>query len=163
MRFRLVVDGESHEVQADRRPRDTHVHVDGVPYVARVARRAESLSVRIGARRHRVEIRGLAILVDGVRVDVAVRDLVAEPGTGPGRGAGLTGLFEVRPPMPGRVVRLGIAVGSRVRRGDALVVLEAMKMQNEIPSPADAVVREVHVREGETIGADRLIAVLEAV
>jgi pyruvate carboxylase subunit B len=64
--------------------------------------------------------------------------------------------------MPGRVVLVPIREGSHVRRGDALAVLEAMKMQNEIPAPSDGIVRRVGVKEGESIGSDRVIAVIEA-
>jgi len=64
--------------------------------------------------------------------------------------------------MPGRVVRVFAMAGMRVKRGQTLVVLEAMKMQNEIPAPRDGTVREVAVVEGESITADRLVVVLDA-
>jgi len=53
------------------------------------------------------------------------------------------------------------AAGTRVHRGQTLVILEAMKMQNEIPAPGDGVVRQVAVAEGETITADRVVASIE--
>jgi biotin carboxyl carrier protein len=56
-------------------------------------------------------------------------------------------------PMPGRVLRLLCAVGDHVARGQALVVLEAMKMENEQVANAAGVVREVLVREGESVDA----------
>ena len=52
-------------------------------------------------------------------------------------------------------------VSFTIRRGETLVVLEAMKMQNEIPAPADGVVRQVAVTEGETVTADRVVASIE--
>src|SRR6266705_4484780 len=73
------------------------------------------------------------------------------------RGAAI----DVRSSMPGRVVRVLVAPGARVRRGQTLLVLEAMKMQNEIPAPQDGVVRRLNATEGETIPADRVVAVLE--
>jgi pyruvate carboxylase subunit B len=63
--------------------------------------------------------------------------------------------------MPGRVVRVLAEAGAPVKRGQTLVILEAMKMQNEIPAPRDGVVREVAVVEGESITADRVVVVLE--
>ena len=63
--------------------------------------------------------------------------------------------------MPGRVVRILVRPGDRVKKGQTLVVLEAMKMQNEIPAPADARVTDVRVAEGESVTGDRVIAVLE--
>ena len=54
----------------------------------------------------------------------------------------------VLPAMPGRVVELRVKEGDRVRKGDVLVVLEAMKMRNELASPADGIVRGIRVAAG---------------
>jgi biotin carboxyl carrier protein len=64
--------------------------------------------------------------------------------------------------MPARVVRVLAQTGSRVKRGDILLVLEAMKMQNEIAAPRDGLLREVPVVEGESVTADQIVAVLES-
>lgn len=57
----------------------------------------------------------------------------------------------VTPPMPGRVVELRAREGDRVTRGEILLVLEAMKMRNEIPSPASGIVRRVRVAPGANV------------
>ena len=54
-------------------------------------------------------------------------------------------------PMPATVLRLNVAAGDRVRRGDTLVVLEAMKMELPVRAPSDALVEAVHCREGEIV------------
>ncbi len=54
-------------------------------------------------------------------------------------------------PMPATVLRLNVAAGERVRRGDTLIVLEAMKMELPVRAPADAVVAAVHCREGDLV------------
>ena len=54
----------------------------------------------------------------------------------------------VVPPMPGKVIEVRVKEGDRVRKGDVLLVLEAMKMRNEIVSPADGVVRGLAVSAG---------------
>jgi len=58
--------------------------------------------------------------------------------------------------MPGRIVRVLVSAGDRVQKGSELLVLEAMKMQNEIQSPADGLVAQVFVQAGDTVegGAD---------
>jgi len=58
--------------------------------------------------------------------------------------------------MPGRIARVLVEKGATVRRGTGLLVLEAMKMENEIPAPADGVVDEIFVKAGDTVegGAD---------
>jgi biotin carboxyl carrier protein len=163
MRFRLIVDGEAHEVEVDGEPPGLTVRVDGAAYRTTAVRDGTELTVRIGARRHRIRIHGRQVLVDGLTHEVATEalDVAGRPSAG-AEGARSGGVFEVRPPMPGRVVRLAAAAGDRVKRGQTVAVLEAMKMQNDIPAPTDGVVKSVGVREGESISADRVIAVLEA-
>jgi propionyl-CoA carboxylase alpha chain len=63
-------------------------------------------------------------------------------------------------PMPGSVVRIAIAVGDRVRAGEPILWLEAMKMQHRINAPADGVVAELPVREGQQIDVGAVLAVL---
>jgi glutaconyl-CoA/methylmalonyl-CoA decarboxylase subunit gamma len=59
----------------------------------------------------------------------------------------------VLPPMPGRVIEVRVKEGDAVRKGDVLLVLEAMKMRNEIASPADGVVRGLTVSSGTNVRA----------
>jgi len=62
----------------------------------------------------------------------------------------------IKAPMPGRISRVLVEKGTEVRRGEGLLVLEAMKMENEIPAPADGVIDEIFVKPGDTVegGAD---------
>jgi biotin carboxyl carrier protein len=63
-------------------------------------------------------------------------------------------------PMPGKVVKVLVAVGDEVKEGQGLVVVEAMKMENELRSPKDGKVVELHVKEGQAVeGNARLCAV----
>ncbi len=163
MRFRLVVDGEPHEIELQGDPPTLTVIVDGAPYRAKAERNGSELAVRIGTRRHRIGVRGRQVTVDGLVHEVSTEAVEGAGRMALGGGGSRSGsVLEVRPPMPGRIVRLPVAAGDRVKRGQTLAVLEAMKMQNEIPAPADGVVRSVGVSEGESIGAERVIAVLEA-
>ena len=62
--------------------------------------------------------------------------------------------------MPGRVVRVLVAAGADVAAGQGLVVVEAMKMENELRAPRAGRVAEVAVREGEAVDAGALLAVI---
>ncbi len=162
MRFRLVVDGESHEVDVEGKAPALTVKVDGVPYRTRAAREDGELQVRVGTRRHEVRIRGRQVILDGMAHEVSTEALEVMGRLSVGaEGSRVGAVLEVRPPMPGRIVKVRVSVGDRVGRGQTLAVLEAMKMQNEIPSPVEAVVRSVGVQEGDSIPSDRVIAVLE--
>jgi len=64
--------------------------------------------------------------------------------------------------MPGLVVKIKATVGQKVAKGDTLVILEAMKMENEIKCSHDGVVKAIHVKEGESLEEGRLLMELEA-
>ena len=55
--------------------------------------------------------------------------------------------------MPGKVVKVNVEVGAEVTEGEGVMIVEAMKMENEIPAPIDGVVKEVSVAEGDTVEA----------
>src|SRR5207248_6989401 len=67
----------------------------------------------------------------------------------------------VTAPMPGTVIRVLVEPGARVSARQALVVLEAMKMETPLPSPYDATVKAVHVAEGDRVGGGALLVELE--
>jgi pyruvate carboxylase subunit B len=64
---------------------------------------------------------------------------------------------ELRADMPGLVVDIKCAVGDTVQRGEALVVLEAMKMQNELGAPGDGVVESIHAEPGQSVESGALL------
>jgi biotin carboxyl carrier protein len=69
----------------------------------------------------------------------------------------LTGPQTITAEMPGKVVKVVVASGGSVREGQGVVLIEAMKMENEIPSPIEGVVTEVAVSEGQTVEAGALL------
>ena len=71
------------------------------------------------------------------------------------------GVAEIRAPMPGKVVRVQIEAGASVEKGTGLVVVEAMKMQNEMKSPREGVVVSINVKPGDTVNAGDVLAVVE--
>jgi biotin carboxyl carrier protein len=64
-------------------------------------------------------------------------------------------------PMPGAVVKINCRPGEMVKKGDVIIVLEAMKMENEIHSPMDGLVKEVNVKEGMTVSPDEVMVAFE--
>ncbi len=78
-----------------------------------------------------------------------------------GSAATATGPQPIASPMPGRVVRLLTQVGDTVEAGQGVVVVEAMKMQNEMAAPRSGTVSEIHVSEGQTVKAGEILAVVE--
>ena len=71
------------------------------------------------------------------------------------------GAAEIRAAMPGKVVRILLQAGSPVIKGDGVLIVEAMKMQNELKAPKDGTIKDVSVEEGSTVSAGDVLAVIE--
>lgn len=67
------------------------------------------------------------------------------------------GAIKVESPMPGTIMDVKVAVGDTVKDGQVLVILEAMKMENDIVSPGDGVVASINVKQGDSVSANDLL------
>lgn len=76
-------------------------------------------------------------------------------------GASEQGVMKIKAPMPGKVVRILAPVGSQVETGQSVVVIEAMKMQNELKAPKTGVVKKINVEEGAAVEAGQALAEVE--
>lgn len=74
----------------------------------------------------------------------------------------IKGKIEVKAPMPGLIVEFEVAEGQEVKQGDGLVVIEAMKMENEIRATGDAVVKKILKKEKQSIEKDAVLMILES-
>lgn len=72
-----------------------------------------------------------------------------------------TGGTEITCPMPGSILDVKVKVGDVVKYGDCLAVLEAMKMENDIPATVDGTVAEVRVKKGDMVDTDAVLIVLK--
>ena len=66
---------------------------------------------------------------------------------------------KVLSPMPGTILSVNVSVGSAVKAGEVILILEAMKMENEIVAPCDGTVKQLAVQKGSTVATDALLAV----
>ncbi len=71
--------------------------------------------------------------------------------------AGVAGMNKVTAPMPGTILDVKVSVGQAVKKGDVICVLEAMKMENDIPAPCDGIIASVNVQKGATVAANDVI------
>ena len=85
---------------------------------------------------------------------------VAAAAAAPAGGMTVTGGQSVNAPMPGNILKVAVSVGQTVKEGDLLVVLEAMKMENEIFAPKTGTVAQVLVSKGSTVNTGDTMVVL---
>jgi biotin carboxyl carrier protein len=67
------------------------------------------------------------------------------------------GISQVKSPMPGLVLKVLVSNGQEVKKGDALLILEAMKMENVIKSPTDGVIKQIHIKERDALEKNKLM------
>jgi biotin carboxyl carrier protein len=102
---------------------------------------------------------GLVVTIEGHRFELEVRDPRRWSRKSAGAGAGA--VQSIASPMPGKVVRVLAAPGDEVVAGQGIVVVEAMKMQNELKSNRTGRVLSVPAKEGATVNAGELLATIE--
>jgi biotin carboxyl carrier protein len=100
----------------------------------------------------------LAVVIDGFRFEIEVRDPRRFSRKSAGRGG--EGVQTILAPMPGKVVRVLVAAGDAVEPGQGLLVVEAMKMQNEMKAGRAGTVLTVTAREGATVTAGEALVTL---
>jgi biotin carboxyl carrier protein len=149
MKLQIVVNG--HAVEVDSEDLDAVAQVE--PGVYSVLVEGRSFEVRaIGTEA------GMRLELDGRRFTAEVRD-PRDRGQKSAAALG-SGRQNVAAPMPGKVIRVLVREGDAVGVGQGLVVVEAMKMQNEMKALRDGSVVEVRVRDGETVSAGDVLVVL---
>lgn len=82
------------------------------------------------------------------------------PAPAPTASTGSAGSVKVSSPMPGKIVSVKAAVGQAVKKGDVILILEAMKMENEIVCPQDGTIASINVSAGQSVEAGSLLATL---
>ncbi len=73
----------------------------------------------------------------------------------------ITGPKKLTAPMPGKVVRILVSEGAEIEAGAGILVVEAMKMQNEVKSPKKGIVQKITVREGAAVNSGDVLAIVE--
>jgi biotin carboxyl carrier protein len=101
------------------------------------------------------------VLVDGRSYHIDLLDERRMRVGGLQSGIQLQGRQNVSVPMPGKVIAVLVSEGDKVERGQGLVIVEAMKMENEVRCPIDGEVKEVRVKTGDALEAGTVLAVVE--
>ena len=167
MKYVVDLNGERSEVQLDGDQATlngetvtAHLDdIDGTPVrLVTIGREVHRVIARRGATRG-----SYTLWVDGYRFDGealdertrAIRDITAA-------SAKSSGPAPVNAPMPGLVVRVNVAVGDKVQAGQGVVVMEAMKMENELRASTAGIVKAIHAEVGKAVEKGAMLVELEA-
>ena len=119
-------------------------------------------SVLMGGRSYDASVEerpgGIVVVIDGYRFEIEVRDPRRWSRNSGGQGG--EGVQSIATPMPGKVVRVLVSPGDAVEAGQGLVVVEAMKMQNEMKAARAGKVLTVPAKEGATVAAGEVLATI---
>jgi len=145
------VDGRCYDLELRESAPGEYVLLNGVKvYKCRVQRRRdsqpinESFEVVMGGKSYEV------LIVDPKRLR-----------SGQSSAAQHAGAAEIVSPMPGKIVRVLVEAGASVDAGAGIIVVEAMKMQNEMKAPKAGMIVSINAKEGDTVNAGDILAVIE--
>lgn len=172
MRFDLFIDGKIYNVELGIGKLVT-IEIDGKTFQAETKKTGKGLAVNIDKKEFLVRFEGAYISIDGQKHIVEIHNLrrgkpswynateetedikVGKPVHKMYSGEGL-----IHPPMPGRVISIKVKEGDSVKMGSPILVLEAMKMQNEVLSNIEGVIREIRVSEGDLVESEDVLIVI---
>jgi biotin carboxyl carrier protein len=168
MKLKAQVGDEVHEVEIQQDGRRVFARVDGREYELDVSEPEPNVYLL----KHEKKIHEIFVsprptpdstyMVASASGDIEVKIVDPKRLRGSGAAGGSTdGAAEIRTLMPGKVVRLISAVGDAVEKGDPVMVVEAMKMQNDLKAPKAGTIKEIRVAEGATVAAGDVLAVIE--
>ena len=160
MRYAFTVDGRTHNVLVEEHADGPRFVVDGETFQPAVVRtEAGHYEVTLDGTSFTFVLESGRIQLGPHPLDVAIQR--ARPVLQRAGGKGRRGDGQVKPPMPGKVVEVHVKEGDAISEGDPLLVLEAMKMQNDLKSPVSGIVTKVNVADGQNVEATTVMVVIE--
>ena len=168
MKYTATLDDQKFEIDVEERDGTLHVHMNGKPLNVDFIKLADGIDYsllldhvsykmiieeRMGTYQVHVHGHTYPVFVQSERekqLEAVITEKVMD-----------AGIEEVKAPMPGLVVEVEVSAGDAVTKGSGLVIVEAMKMENELISTVDGVVKEVRVQKGDTVEKEHVLVVIE--
>ncbi len=166
MTYDIIVDGKTHHVEVTRGEKLWLCKVDDQEMEVDAALTARDvLSALVGDKAYEIKrersLQGeLHMVIGSARYAVDVQD-PRSLRTRRALAGAESGPQKVKAAMPGKIVRIQVSEGDEVKAGQGVIVMEAMKMQNEIKSPKDGRVQKILTAEGSTVNAGDTLAIIE--
>jgi acetyl/propionyl-CoA carboxylase alpha subunit len=176
IKFIATIDGRDHTIDVEPAGQESNtyvMHLDGRPYEVDARRMpSQIVSILLGGRSYDVDLERIGRRGDSLdgRVHVRVRgrvvrlELLDERRVKMKEAQGVRldvgGVVNIDSPMPGKVIKVLVKEGDPVEEGQGILVVEAMKMENELRAPKAGKVRSISVKEGDAVeGGARLAAI----
>lgn len=164
MKLAIEIGGQTRDVEVERVNGNLRFILDGKPLEADAVEAAPGIfSILIAGEAFEARVepdsQGLRIFLGGRELRAAVRD-PRQWQRRRGRTLEAAGRQQIIAPMPGKIIRVLVKAGDAVETGQGLLVVEAMKMQNEIRSPKSGTVERLQVVEGQAVNAGEVVAVV---
>jgi biotin carboxyl carrier protein len=162
MKLNAELNGEKHEIEITREGDAVFARVDDREYELQ----ASEVEPNVYLLKYNHRIFQVYVAPNGVvnlgnhQLEISVTDPKRLRSSAAASG-NAEGIVEIKTAMPGRVVRVLVEEGAEIKNGDSVLVVEAMKMQNEMKSPKDGVVKEIRFAEGSNVNAGDVLAVIE--
>ncbi|MGI8555813.1 MAG: biotin/lipoyl-containing protein [Pyrinomonadaceae bacterium] len=162
MKLIAELDGGKNEIKIKREAEKVWAAIDGRNYELE----ASEVERSVYLLKHENQIYQIYVAPNGI-VSVGNRQFeikISDPKRLRGANAADTntdGAAEIKTAMPGKVVRVLAQLGAAIKQGEGVLIVEAMKMQNEMKSPKDGIVKEIRVAEGATVNAGDVLAIIE--
>lgn len=152
--FHMTLDGKRYELNARKMPSQiVHILLENRSYdvdLERIAKKSDTLDGRIHVR-----VRGRVLrfeILDERRIKMKEAQ---------GFRFDVGGVANIDSPMPGKVIKILVAEGDEVKEGQGIIVVEAMKMENELRAPKAGKIREIKVKEGDAVEMGARLAQIE--
>jgi biotin carboxyl carrier protein len=165
MKYEIEIDNKILQIELEQSADKIKAVIDGKPYEATLVRPEQNVYTLI------IDNRVYELTIDQGKIEgeFTVRfagralqmRIIDRKHQKRGQKSLVTGAQSIPAPMPGRVIQVMKSPGDSVTAGESLMVVEAMKMQNDIGSPKTGTVVEIKVKPGQTVAAGEVLAVVE--
>ncbi len=168
MKLQAELNNEKHEIEIKREGEKVFAKIDDREYeleasqpepnVYLLKNEGKIYQIFVSPRENSAE--PFAVNVGNHQLEINIFDPKKLRGSGVA-DANADGIAEIKTAMPGKLVRVLTEVGAEISAGEGVLVVEAMKMQNEMKSPKDGIVKEIRFSEGSTVNAGDILAIIE--
>ena len=168
MKFFAKANNKSYELELDNSTEPISVHVDGrlIKVDLQPISKEDFYSLLVDNRSYQLFIKkdsqGYDVAIGGQRFFVELQDeKPRQPRNLLKADEKPKGQIEIKAPMPGLIVKIEVEEGQKINKGDGLVIIEAMKMENEVRANVGGIIKEVLKKEKESVEKDMVLMIIE--